>query len=310
VSNSTPEQLRFPTIDGLTIRADFNGGALSSDFGPLLLAGVDRQIGLTQRLADAFTDLRHPSYTDHEIRDLMAQRIFQVACGYEDANDANALRCDPLFKLGIGKKPIDSETDLASGPTFSRFENAATKKDLYRIAQAFIDQFVASYAEPPQCIVLDMDHSEDQTHGQQAFSFYNGYYRSSCYLPLFLFEGLSGKFIAAILRPGKRPTGAENAMIIKRVLKRLRAAWPDTHIVLRGDGHFSNPELMQLTLDDPKTDFIFGVAGNSILAGLAKPFVSAARQLHELRCQNARTALQSAPDSTRTYHEFEYGIWR
>jgi len=306
MSNSIPEQLRFPTIEGLTVRADFDGGALSSDFGPLLLSGVDRQIGLTQRLANAFTDQRHSSYTDHALRDLMAQRIFQISCGYEDGNDSNSLRHDPLFKLGVGRKPLDSDANLASGATLSRLENAATTKDIYRMAQAFIDQFIASYDKPPQCIVLDMDHSEDKTHGQQEFSFYNHYYRSSCYLPLFLFEGLSGKFIAAILRPGKRPTGAENAMIIKRVLKRLRAAWPDTRIVLRGDGHFSNPELMQLTLDDPNTDFIFGMTGNSILSRLAQPFVKSARERHEHRCHNAGTAQQLPPDSTRTYHEIEY----
>jgi len=140
--NSISEQLRFPTIDGLTVRADFDGGALSSDFGPLILSGVDRQIGLTRRLSNAFADLRHPSYTDHELRDLMAQRIFQIGCGYEDANDSNALRIDPLFKLGVGHKPLNSETDLASGPTFSRLENAATTKDIYRMAQAFVDQFI------------------------------------------------------------------------------------------------------------------------------------------------------------------------
>jgi len=119
-----------------------------------------------------------------------------------------------------------------------------------------------------------MDHSEDATHGQQELSFYNHhhYHHHYCYLPLFVFEGISGKFISAVLRPGKRPKGAENAMLIKRILKRLRAAWPQTHILLRGDGHFSNPELMQLALDDPYTDFIFGLTGNSVLLGFARPF--------------------------------------
>jgi hypothetical protein len=260
MSKSTPEQLRFPAIDGLTVRGDFDGGALSSDFGPMILRGVDRQIGLTAALAQAFDDKRHPSYTRHGLQELFAQRIYQIACAYEDGNDANTLRADPLFKLGLDRKPLDTETDLASAPTFSRLENAATTKDLYRLAHAFVDRFIASYPKAPQLIVLDMDHSEHATYGQQQLSFYNHHYRSYCYLPLFLFEGISGKFITAALRPGKRPKGAENAMILKRVLKHLRAAWPETHIVLRGDGHFSNPELMQLTLEDPHTDFLFGVA--------------------------------------------------
>lgn len=304
--DSTPEQLRFPAIDGMTVRASFDGGALSTDFGPLLLSGVDRQTGLTQRLSDAFNDQRHPSYIDHPLKDLLAQRIYQIATGYEDANDANSLRSDPMFKLGVGRKPLDQDNDLASAPTFSRLENAATPRDLYRMAQAFVDQFIDSYAKPPKVIVLDMDHSEDQTHGQQALSFYNHHYRSYCYLPLFIFEGLSGKFITAALRPGKRPTGAENAMIVKRVLKRLRAVWPKTHMILRGDGHFSNPELMQLTLDDQKTDFIFGMSGNSILSELAKPDMDATRQAHTLRVANAKRCGQTAPERTRTYHEVTY----
>jgi len=306
MSNFNSKQLRFPAVDGLTVRADFSGGALSSDFGPILLRGIDHQIGITERLAAAFDDGRHPSYIKHNLRDLLAQRIFQVACAYEDGNDANALRADPMFKLGIGHRPLDEDNDLASAATFSRLENVASTKDIYRIAQAFVDHFIASYAEPPELIVLDMDHSEDGTHGQQELSFYNHHYRSYCYLPLFLFEGISGNFITAALRPGKRPTGAENAMIIKRVLKRLRTAWPDTHILLRGDGHFSNPELMQLALDDPNTDFIFGMTGNSVLSRLAAPFLAINRRQQLVRCKNAERTGSLLPDSTRTYHEVKY----
>jgi hypothetical protein len=311
VSKSTPEQLRFPPVAGLTVRAEFDGGAMSSDFGPMILRGVDRQIGLTERLAEAFDDRRHPSYTDHPLRDLLAQRIFQVASAYADGNDANALRADPLFKLAVERTPLDAASDLASAATFSRLENAATTKDVYRLAAAFVDQFMASYASAPALIVLDMDHSEDATYGQQELSFYNHHYRSHCYLPLFLFAGISGKFITAVLRPGKRPKGAENAMILKRVLAQLRAAWPETHIVLRGDGHFANPELMQLALADPHTDFLFGLSGNAVLARVAQPFLAANRRRHELRCENARRLAQPLPQSTRTYHEVDYaaGSW-
>ena len=303
---STQEQLCFPPVDGLTVRGSFDGGALSSDFGPMILRGIDRQIGLTPRLAAAFEDRRHPSYITHTLRELFAQRCYQVACAYADCNDANALRADPVFKLGLERRPLDGDADLASAPTFSRLENAATPRDLFRMARAFVDQFVASYAKPPAVVVLDMDHSEDPAHGQQELAFYNRHYGSHCYLPLFIFEGLSGKLVAAALRPGKRPTGEENAAIVKRVLKRLRAAWPGTRIVLRGDGHFSNPELMQLALDDPHADFIFGVAGNSVLSPKAAPFLEAARQLHETRCALARLNRLAEPDATRTYHDIEY----
>jgi hypothetical protein len=188
----------------------------------------------------------------------------------------------------------------------SRLENAATRKDIYRLAVAFVDQFIASYAQPPAVIVLDLDHSEDAAYGQQELIFYNAHYQSHCYLPLFIFEGLSGKFITAALRPGKRPTGAENAMIVKRVLKRLRAAWPDTHLILRGDAHFANPELMQLVLADPQADFIFGLSSNAILKPLAQPFLEATRRQHDVRCENARRHHQPVPVATQTYHELDY----
>ena len=302
----TQEQLGFPPVEGLTVRGSFDGGALSSDFGPMLLRSIDRKIGLTERLANAFKDRRHPSYVTHSIQAMFAQRSYQIACAYEDGNDANALRSDPVFKLGLDRKPLDEDNDLASAPTFSRLENAATPQDLLRMAQAYVDQFIASYPKPPQVIVIDMDHSEDAGHGRQEQLFYNHHYGSHCYLPLFLFEGLSGKLITAALRPGKRPTGAENAAILKRVLKRLRAVWPNTRIILRGDGHFANPELMQLALDVPLTDFIFGVAGNRVLTPLAKPFLQAARQLHESRCAYARLNHLKEPDATRTYHDLDY----
>ena len=123
MSHSTPKHLCFPPVAGQTLRADFEGGALSSDFGVLLLRGVDRQIGLTERLTAAIHDTRHPSYIDHPLRDLLAQRIYQIASGYADANDAKHLRHDPVFKLGVERPPLDPEHDLASAPTFSRLEH-------------------------------------------------------------------------------------------------------------------------------------------------------------------------------------------
>lgn len=302
MDQSTSESLRFPPVAGRTVRAEFDGGALSSDFGPLILRGVDQQIGLIDRLVQAVDDRRHPSYVAHSLHDLFTQRIFQIACGYADGNDANALRTDPLFKLGVNRHPLVQAMDLASAPTFSRLENAVSTRDLYRLARAFVDQFIASYPQPPAVIVLDLDHSEDPTHGQQEFSFYNHYYRHHCYLPLFLFEGLSGKFITAALRPGQRPTGAENAMIVTRVVKRLRAVWPRTRIVLRGDAHFANPELMQLAVDDPAIDFIFGLAGNQALSPLAEPFLAT----HRGRLETARRAGLPLPTPTRTYHQIAY----
>ena len=311
MSNSIPSQLRFPAIAGFSVRAEFDGGAMSSDFGALLLRGADLQMGLIARLVGAIYDHRHPSYIEHPMHDLLSQRIFQTASGYVDGNDSNSLRRDPMFKLAVGRAPLSEETDLASGPTFSRLENSLSRKDIYRLAKSFVEAFIASYASAPDIIVLDMDHSEDATHGQQELAFYNHHYGSYCYLPLFIFEGLSGKLVTAVLRPGKRPTGKENAAIMKRVLRLIRQSWPETHIVLRGDGHFSNPELMALSDSDPNMDFIFGLAGNSVLSPKAKPLLARARALHETRCEYARRSGERGPAATRLYEDVVYqaGSW-
>ena len=130
--NSTPEQLRFPPTAGFTVRADFTGGAVSSDLGALILSAVDARIGLVERLTRAIKDSRDPRYITHSLRDLLTQRVFQIASGYEDGNDANALRRDPLFKLAAGRAPLDTDTALACGATYSRLESALGRCDIYR----------------------------------------------------------------------------------------------------------------------------------------------------------------------------------
>jgi Transposase DDE domain group 1 len=303
---SNPTQLSFPPVAGHTVRADFEGGALSSDFGPLLLRGVDRQIGLTERLAAAVRDKRHQSSIDHPLRDLLAQRIYQMASGYPDANDANSLRRDPMFKLGSERLPLAPEHDLASAPTFSRLEHSIDRKDLYRLTQALVDHFIASYPEPPAAIVLDLDHSDDPTHGQQELAFYNQHYRSYCYLPLFIFEGTSQALVTACLRPGTRPPGMENAMILVRLLATLRRHWPQTHILVRGDSHFATPEVFEVLAHRRGIDFVFGFAGNAVLLRQAAPILQEARALHQQRIALARAHGARPPVSSRLYEEFPY----
>jgi hypothetical protein len=306
MSDCSPKQLCFPPLAGQTIRADFDGGALSSDFGALLLRGIDRQIGLTERLAAAIRDKRHQSYVDHPLRDLLAQRIYQIAAGYADANDANSLRRDPLFKLGVERSPLEPTQDLASAPTFSRLEHSVDRKDVYRLTTALVDQFIDGYAEPPAAIVLDLDHSDDPPYGQQEFAFYNHYYQNHCYLPLFVFEGTSHALVTAYLRPGTRPTGAENAMILVRLLSYLRRRWPDTHILVRGDSHFATPEVLDVIASYRWTDFVFGLAGNAVLLRQAAATLQEARRLHHQRVALASTHGQTPPTSSRLYDAFVY----
>jgi hypothetical protein len=311
MSYSSPTQLCFPPVGGQTVRADFEGGALSSDFGALLLRGIDRQIGLTKRLAAAIHDKRHQAYIDHPLRDLLAQRIYQLASGYADANDANHLRHDPMFKLGVERSPLETASDLASAPTFSRLEHQMDRKDIYRLTRALVDHFMASYAEPPAAIVLDVDHSDDPTYGQQEFAFYNHHYQNHCYLPLFIFEGTSHALVTAYLRPGTRPPGAENAMILVRLLSHLRRHWPHTHILVRGDSHFATPEVIDVITSYRWTDFVFGLAGNAVLLRQAASTLQEARRLHHHRVALAHAHGQAPPTSSRLYDEFVYaaGSW-
>ena len=304
---STPEQLCFHPIAGHTVRADFEGGALSSDFGVLLLRGIDRQIGLTARLATALHDTRHPSSIAQPLRDLLAQRIYQLASGYADGNDANSLRRDPLFKLGVERLPLAPEQDLARAPTFSRLEHSVDRKDLYRLTEALAAHFVASSPEPPAAIVLDLDHTDDPTHGQQEFAFYNHAYQNYGYWPLLIFAGLSGAFVTAGLRPGTRPPGAENALILVRLLAFLRRHGPRPHILVRGDSHVATPEVIEGLAHRPLSDCVFGLAGNPVLLRHAAPVLQEARHLHQQRTALAQAHHARPPDSSRLYAEFAYG---
>lgn len=305
-ANSTPEQLRFPPVAGYTIRANFDAGETSSDLGALLLSAVDRRIGLIGRMAAAITDSRHASYIKHTLRDLLTQRTFQIASGYEDGNDSNALRRDPLFKLAAERAPLDNDNLLACGATFSRLEDALDSRDIYRMARALVLQFIAGYSCAPASITLDLDHTDDATYGQQPLSFYNHHYGHYCYLPLLVFEASKGALVTVILRPGKRPTGAENAMIMKRVFGLLRQHWPQTHIVLRGDGHFANPELMELIVADGNADFIFGLGGNAVLSRKAEGLMKNARGHLDLHRSLAAQGLGPAVTAARLFGEFEY----
>jgi Transposase DDE domain group 1 len=195
-----------PLEDKATL-VDFDGGRLSSDGGLVLLNDSDNQLGFTRHLAAVLRDRRDPRRVDFTLHDLLKQRVLQIAAGYEDANDANTLRYDPIFKLLLGRLP-ESGTPLASQPTISRFENRVSRTELYRLARVFVEQFIASYARPPQLIVLDFDDTEDPAHGQQEQVRYDGYYGGYCFLPLHVYEGLSGRLITTIFK-AKRFSGAQ-----------------------------------------------------------------------------------------------------
>jgi len=283
----------FKEISGKNIQVDFNGGHISSDGGVLFLREMERKIGLIQKISSLIPDWRHQGYVKHDITQLLTQRVFQIACGYEDGNDSNTLRDDPLFKIGCNKLP-DSEQTLASQPTMSRFENAPSKTMLYRMAQGLLEHFIDSYKKPPEAILLDIDETDDPTYGSQQMSLFNAYYDTYCYQPIHIYEGSSGKLITSILRPGKRPTGNEIAMIVSRIAKKIKTSWPKTDILFRGDAHYSSPPVFAFC-EQYNIKFVLGLKGNAVLKRKAQSLLETATQLYELR---------NAP--VKIYGEFEY----
>ena len=291
----TPQAYTIPGVDAMqaemasplhlapvgtkAVDLDFDGGRLSSDAGLVLLKDPDEQLGLTQALAGVLKDPRDPRRVDFTLHDLLKQRVLQIAAGYEDANDANTLRHDPIFKLLLGRLP-DTGAPLASQPTISRFENRASRTELYRMACVLVEHFIASYARPPQLIVLDVDDTEDPVHGEQEQARYDGYYGGYCVLPLHLYEGLSGRLITTIFK-AKRFTGTQMLAVWKRLLKRLRQAWPDTLLIFRGDSHFAYPEVMQWIEAQADLSYVTGLTSNAILQTLARDVVEQTKRAYK-----------------------------
>jgi hypothetical protein len=289
----TNQLMLFKDIFGKKVQVDFHGGQISSDAGVLFLREMEKKIGLIDSIASTIPEWRHQGYVKHDITQLLTQRVFQIACGYEDSNDSNALRDDPLFKIGCNKEP-NSEVVLASQPTMCRFENAPSRTILYRMAKGLIAHFIDSYKKPPEAILLDIDETDDPTYGSQQMSMFNAYYDTYCYQPIHIYEGSSGKLITSILRPGKRPTGKEIKMIVSRIAKKIKASWPLTGILFRGDAHYSSPEVFSCC-EEYNIKFVLGLRGNAILLKRAQSLIEKAKELYEFR-----------KEPVKIYGEFEY----
>jgi hypothetical protein len=273
-----PAPLHLASVGTKSVELDFDGGRLSSDAGVVLLKDIDEQLGLTRALAAVLSDPRDGRRIHFTPEDLLKQRVFQIAAGYEDANDANTLRDDPIFKLLLDHLP-ETGAPLASQPTISRFENRISRTELYRMALVLLEQFIASYASPPSVIVLDVDDTADPVHGEQEQARYDSYYGGYCFLPLHLYEGLSGRLITTILK-AKRFTGTQMLAVLKRLVKHLRHTWPDTLVVFRGDSHFAYPEVMQWIDKQPELHYVTGLTSNAVLQKLAREVVEQAKRAY------------------------------
>lgn len=275
MTQNTKQMILFKAISHKKVIADFNGGDVSSDAGLLFLKESESKNGIISRIANVLHDQRHPGYVKHDLEQLLRQRSYQIASGYEDANDSDELRHDPIMKIVCEK----TDTSLASQPTMCRFENAFSRKDLFRIAQAFVDTFISSYKKPPKGIILDLDDTADQTHGNQQLSFFNAFHDSYCFMPMHIYEGKSGKLITTILRTGKRPSGKEIVMILKRIVKRIRESWPDVGIIVRADSHYACPEVFDYC-DEHNLKFVLGLTGRAPMIKKAKNTTDKAKELY------------------------------
>jgi hypothetical protein len=253
----------FPAICRKKVTAAFDGGRLTSDGGVLLLAQAERRLGIAERLAACIADPRDQSRVVHHLSDILRARMLAIACGYEDADDLDALRHDPGFKLALGKLPSGVH-GLASQPTMSRWENAPTTRELVRATGALVDLYCASYPAPPVAVTLDIDETVDVAHGGQQLSFWNGHHGERCFLPIHVYDTATGRPVAMLLRTGKAPSGIETAGHVRRLIRRIRRHWPDTRITLRGDGHYGRPEIMAWC-EANGIDYVFGLPGNKAL---------------------------------------------
>src|SRR3954453_17971926 len=262
----------LPAVAGKPVHVGFDDGRLTSDGGILLLAAVEQRLRIAERLAARLEDPRAPARVRHELAEMIRYRALLIAAGYPDGNDCDALRCDPAFKMAVGRLP-ESGTDLCSQPTISRLENLPSATALKRMMAAMVELFCDSFEQVPRRILLDIDDTEYRVHGRQELALFHAHYGGRCFLPIHVYEAITGKPVAVILRPGKTPDGAEVALVLRHVIRAIRRRWPKVDILVRGDGHYGRPEAMSWC-ERNRVAYVLGLAGNTALlrrvAGLAE----------------------------------------
>ena len=266
MSESTTQSVLFPSLISKSVLAAFDQAHSSSDGGGLLLKAVDERLALSKKLADCLRDGREPGKVHHELVEILRQRMFAIALGYPDCNDARVLADDPIHKMLVGRTPISGDR-LASQSTLSRFENAVGSRELYRVAETLADTVIDRHrrrlGRKAKTILLDFDPTDDLTHGQQEFSFYHGYYGGHCFLPLIgtiqFNREKSQSLLCAVLRPGNAGAALGLVPILERLLEKIRAAFPKARIRVRLDGGFGNPEVLDY-LDAAGVEYVVGLS--------------------------------------------------
>jgi hypothetical protein len=260
-------QLSLEFHPTLPVTVAFDAPQISSDGGVVLLRQLDDRLGLSERLAALLPDKREAGKVRHDRREQVRQRLYQIALGYADCNDADRLRHDPLLKSVCDRTP--QAGGLSSQPTLSRLENAVDARPLRAVLREVEEQYVRSFTQPPEVIVLDIDSTDDPTHGQQQLSFFHGYYDQHMYPPLLIFDGESGQLVSAVLRPGNAHAARGAMGVLRRIIGRLKQCFPQVQIVVRGDSAFAVPRLLGL-LEELDRElggiaYVFGLAQNAVL---------------------------------------------
>jgi len=266
---STPALPGLSPVGGKPVIARFDGGHLSSDGGLLVLREVEQRLDVAGRLAACLTDPRDPDRVVHGLDEIIRFRLLMerssassgIAAGYEDGNDADRLRTDPMFKLAMAR--LEGETALCSQPTISRLENLPDTRTLLRMGRAMVDLYCVSFHQVPRRIVLDVDDTFDAVHGGQQMRLFNAHHDEYGFQPIVVFDG-EGRFVTAVLRPAKRPSGREIRAFLRRLLRQIRSNWPRVEILLRADSHYCAPEVLRWCRANG-VDYLLGVAPTSTL---------------------------------------------
>lgn len=306
MTECTQQQFSFQARGRRKIVADFQGGKISSDGGGLLLKEVERVRGWIGGLADCFVDHRNAALIEHSVEDLLKQRTFGLALGYEDLNDHDTLRADPLLAVVCDKadptgeqrrNPEDRGKPLAGKSTLNRLEHGQSACDRYKkvvvnhdaVEGLFVAKFISRRQKAPEVLILDLDATDDPLHGQQEGRFFHGYYGGYCYLPLYIFCG--SEVLCAKLRPANIDASTGALEEVQRIVARLRVKWPKVRIILRADSGFARDEIMSWC-EENGVDYLFGLARNSRLETRLAPAMACAKSGFELMGQSTRVFME------------------